>query len=154
MARISAVKSNVPASLAKTSGNLVNGGSMRHSKLRVLLGFVCGAGALAVLLVACSWGVSAPEVTLVTREVSLGKIDPGIVVKSLIVSPDNKHVAYGAVRGGKQLVVVDGVAGKGYDLVGDGILVFSPDSKRVAYAAAQGGKWLAVVGRVEGKEYD
>ena len=43
---------------------------MRHSKVRVLLGFVCGTGALAVCLAACSRAVSVAEFTLVTREVS------------------------------------------------------------------------------------
>lgn len=31
---------------------------------------------------------------LITREVSLGKIDPGIIQESLVVSPDSRHVAY------------------------------------------------------------
>ncbi len=127
---------------------------MQHSKVRVVLSFVCGAGALAVFLVACSRVVSAPEVTLVTREVSLGKIHPGVIPESLAVSPDSKHVAYVARRGGKQLVVVDGVEGKEYDRIGQGTLVFSPDSKRVAYGARRGDKQLVVVDGVEGKEYD
>ena len=59
-----------------------------------------------------------------------------------------------ARRGGKWLVVVDGVEGKEYDGIGKGTLVFSPDSKRVAYEAQRGGKWLVVVDGVEGKEYD
>ena len=127
---------------------------MRHSKLRVLRGFACGAGALAVLLVACSRAVSAPDVSLVTREVSLGKIDPGIVVKSFIASPDSKRAAYVAQRGGKLLVVVDGVERKEYDLILAGTLVFSPDSKRVAYGAGRGGRRVVVVDGAEGKEYD
>jgi hypothetical protein len=36
---------------------------------------------------------------LLTREVSLGKRNPGIIVWSLSVSPDSKHVAYVAKRG-------------------------------------------------------
>ena len=44
-------------------------------------------------------------------------------------------------RGGKWLVVVDGVEGKKYDAVVAGSSVFSPDSKRVAYGAERGGKW-------------
>lgn len=38
-------------------------------------------------------------VRLLTREVSLGKRNPGIIVWSLSVSPDSKHVAYVAKRG-------------------------------------------------------
>ena len=127
---------------------------MQHSKVRVVLAFVCGAGVLALFLVVGSRLASAADVTLVTREVSLGKIDPGIVGKSLIVSPDGKRLAYVVQRGGKWLVVVMGVAGKEYDGIGRGSLVFSPDSKRVAYGAGRGGKWLVVVDGVEGKEYD
>ena len=63
-------------------------------------------------------------------------------------------MAYVAARGGKRLVVVDGVEGKEYDGIGEGTPVFSPDSKRVAYAAARGAKQLVVVDGVEGKEYD
>ena len=96
--------------------------------------------------------VSPAEVTLATREVSLGKVHAGLIPKSLTVSPDSKRVAYAAQRGDKWLAVVDGVEGKEYD--GAGTLVFSPDSKRVAYAAQRGDKWLAVADGVEGKEYD
>jgi len=88
---------------------------------------------------------------LVARERSLGKILPGIVGKTLAVSPDSKRVAYDAQRGQKWLVVVDGVEGKEYD--GIGALLFSRGSKRVAYAAKRGQKWLVVVDGFEGKEY-
>jgi len=54
-------------------------------------------------------------VPLATREVSLGKMRLGIIVESLVVSPDSKHLAYVAERGKKQFVVVDGEEGKEYD---------------------------------------
>jgi hypothetical protein len=127
---------------------------MRSSKVRGVLGFVCGAGALALCLVAGFRVVNAAEVTLVTREVSLGKIHPGVLPSGLAISPDSKHVAYGAGRGDKLLVVVDGVEGKEYDGIVARSPVFSPDSKRVAYGAQRGGKQLVVVDGVEGKEYD
>ena len=125
---------------------------MRSSNVRVVVGFVCGAGALVLCLVAGFRVVSAAGVTLATREVSLGKLHPGALPSSLAVSPDSKRVAYAAQRGFTQLVVVDGVEGKEYDAIGDP--VFSPDSKRVAYGAWRGGRWWVVVDGVEGKEYD
>lgn len=99
-------------------------------------------------------GGKAGGIRLVTREVSLGKIDPGIFPETLAVSPDSKRVAYEAGRGKKQLVVVDGVEGKEYDGIGEWSALSSPDSKRVAYGARRGKKWLVVVDGVEGKEYD
>ncbi len=125
---------------------------MRRSKVRVVL--VCGAGALALCLVAGFRVVSAAEVTLATREVSLGKVHPGAIPSSLAVSPDSKRVAYAAAPGNKQLAVVDGVEGKEHDGIGKGSLVFSPDSRRVAYAAGRDDKQLVVVDGVEEKEYD
>jgi len=69
-------------------------------------------------------------IRLLTREVSLGKIHPGIIVESLVVSPDSKHFAYGAERGDKVFVVVDGEEGKGYDgfLRGSKLVFDSPNS--------------------------
>ena len=125
---------------------------MRCSKVRVVVRLVCEAGVLALCLIAGFRVVSAAEVSLATREVSLGKVHAGAFPESLAVSPDSKRVAYEAKRGHKQLVVVDGVEGKEYD--GAANLVFSPDSKRVAYEAKRGDKWLVVVDGVEGKEFD
>jgi hypothetical protein len=138
---------------------------MRSSKARVVLGFVRGAGALALCLVAGFRVVSAAEVTLATKEVSLGNLPPGSI--RLAVSPDSKRVGYVAQRGGqrllvgrevlllgsKWLVVLDGVEGRQYDGIGKGSPVFSPDSKRVGYGAHRSGKWRLVVDGVEGKEY-
>ena len=41
-----------------------------------------------------------------------------------VVSPDNMHVAFGAVVGSKQFIVIDGKEEKQYDKVGN--LIFSP----------------------------
>jgi hypothetical protein len=78
-------------------------------------------------------------------------IDPSL--PNLRFSPDSKCLAYWAGRGGKWLVVVDGVEGKEYDGIG-GPPLFSPSSSRVAYWAWRGNKTFVVVDRVEGKKYD
>jgi hypothetical protein len=93
-------------------------------------------------------------IRLLTREVSLGRIRLGIIVESLTVSPDSKHLAYVARRGEKLFVVVDGKEGKEYDGIGAGTLIFSPDSKHLAYVAIRGEKRFVVVDGKEGKEYD
>ena len=77
------------------------------------------------------------KIRLVTRETSLGKVHPGTIEKSFVVSPDSKRVAYGAWLwlGGKQLVVVDGVKGKEYDGILKGSeLIF--DSPRLLHTLA------------------
>ena len=71
------------------------------------------------------------KITLVTREVSVGRAHSGYVPGTLVVSPDSKRVAYLARRGRKWFVVLDGVEGKEYDEIGEGSLICSPDSKRV-----------------------
>jgi len=88
--------------------------------------------ALVLLSVSgCAQRVREGEgIRLLTREVSLGKIHPGIIVESLTVSPDGKHFAYMARRGGKWFVVIDGEEGKEYDgfLLGSKLVFDSPKS--------------------------
>ena len=96
----------------------------------------------------------ATKLELVTGETSLGRIHLGAITESLAVSRDSKRMAYGALRGGRWLVVVDGQEGNGYDGVIEGSPIFSPDGNRVAYGAARGGKRFVVVDGQEGKEYD
>jgi roadblock/LC7 domain-containing protein len=70
----------------------------------------------------------------------------------VVFSPDGKCVVYVAMKGDKQLVVVDGQPGPEYDGIRN--LVFSPDGKTVAYAAVKGDKWFVVVDGQPGPEYD
>lgn len=72
---------------------------------------------------------------------------------SLRISPDSKRVAYGAARGDKRVIVVNGVDGKEYDTIAMGSL-FSRDGKRFAYAAKRGERWVVVVDGVEVGEYE
>jgi S1-C subfamily serine protease/WD40 repeat protein len=88
-------------------------------------------------------------------------------------SADGRHLAYGARRGDKQFLVVDGKEGKEYELPINqrGILplpTFSPDGSRLAYYvqySANAGKgprlpgsakdcWRVVVDDKEGEEFD
>lgn len=70
----------------------------------------------------------------------VGKMQP-------LFSPDSRRSAYVAVRKGRNLVVLDGVAGKEYDGIGG--VTFSPDSKRLAYMAQRGDERFIVVDGAE-----
>ena len=76
------------------------------------------------------------------------------IQRSFTVSPDSQRVAYGAIVGDKQFVVVDGEEGKRYDGIGEGTLIFSPDSQHVAFMARVGDKRFVVLDGEEGKRYD
>lgn len=94
-----------------------------------------------------------PALHLTTNEEPVGKfLEVGIVRGSITVSPDNRRIAYAAVRDGMVAVVVDQKPGKAYEGVAG--ITFSPDSKRLAYAAVADGKWTAVVDGTESKAYD
>jgi hypothetical protein len=115
---------------------------MQSSKVRVVL--VCGAGVLAVCLFAGFRVVSAAEVTLVTREVSLGKLVDGAIPYGLAVSLDGKRVAYVAMSGANWLAVVDGAEGNEYDgfLKGSRLVFDSPSQLHTL--AFRGDKFLRV----------
>jgi len=70
-----------------------------------------------------------------------------------VFSLDSSRLAYVALSGKQELVVVDGKEGARYDEIGS-FPIFSPDSKKVAYMAKKGGQWLVVVNGVEGKKYE
>jgi Tol biopolymer transport system component len=60
---------------------------------------------------------SASPSNLVVREMSLGLLHPGTLLRTVMASPDNRRVAYAARRGGKWFAVIDGKpAHKEYDL--------------------------------------
>ncbi len=61
-----------------------------------------------------------------------------------VFSPDSRHMAHSATRGGKQFVVIDGRIGPECDSARD--LAFSPDSGRLAYTAFLGREvWRKVI---------
>ena len=66
----------------------------------------------------------------------------------LLFSPDSQHVAYAAIKGDKQFVVVDGKEGTRYDgLSGKGIIFDSPDTFH--YLAAKGNSIYLVEERMK-----
>src|SRR5215831_555375 len=73
-----------------------------------------------------------------------------LIPELFVVSPDSQHVAYGARAEQKQVVIVDGQAGKPYQAILGGTLRFSPDSKRLAYGIQQDRQSFLVV---DGKAY-
>jgi hypothetical protein len=83
------------------------------------------------------------KVRLVTRDRSLGKIEPDSDPATLVVSPDSRRFAYVTKRGEKFAVVLDGTIGPEH--TGLGKLVFSHDSKRLAYAGEWQGKSVAMI---------
>jgi hypothetical protein len=84
-----------------------------------------------------------------------GKEDrPYNSVGKLSFSPDSRRVLYTAWRAGKSFVVVDGVPGKAYDVIGYPPQPFSPDSRRVAYLAVRDGKKMVVVDGKEEGDYE
>ena len=102
-------------------------------------------------------------VRLITREVSLGKSQPGEVEYSRVISDDQKHIAFTVKTSGGEFVMVDGVARKTYTsilrlpLTEAGVqqqIKFSPDGLRVAYVARRGERFLVVVDGKEGPEYE
>ena len=74
---------------------------------------------------------STPPQRNVTEK-RLVQIDFSRLIPELFVSPDSQHVAYGARAEQKQVVILDGQAGKPYQAILGGTLRFSPDSKRLA----------------------
>jgi Tol biopolymer transport system component len=96
---------------------------------------------------------SGKEPRVSVKEVALGKAP--VDRKKLIVSPDNRRVAYIDIDfvNKKVVVVTDGVRSEPYDDFGFASLVFSGDGKHVGYTARRGDQWMATVDGVKGKAY-
>jgi Tol biopolymer transport system component len=74
-------------------------------------------------------------------------------IEGLHFSPNGQRLAYVASRGGRRLVVVDGLEGREYDSIGAGP-VFSPDSNHVTYTDWRDGKGFVVRDGVESTEFE
>jgi S1-C subfamily serine protease/WD40 repeat protein len=98
---------------------------------------------------------------------------PGAWPCAPVFSPDGRHLAYGARRGDKQFLVVDGKQGKAHDLPANQrghlpLPTFSPDGSRLAYYVQYSAtpakesqvpgpskdRWRVVVDGKEEKEFD
>jgi WD40-like Beta Propeller Repeat len=96
--------------------------------------------------------VSAPNQEFVVID---GREDPPFdSVGKVFFSPDSRRVLYTAFRAGKAFIVLDGVPGKVYDVIGYPTQPFSPDSQRVVHLAARDGKQMVVVDGKEEGTYD
>jgi|SRR5579884_461065 len=69
-----------------------------------------------------------------------------------VFSPNGRRIAYGAERQGKYQVILDGIAGPDYELVGH--LTFSADSLHFAYAAQKEKKRFIVLDGLAGPAFD
>lgn len=74
----------------------------------------------------------------------------------VILGPNGNRVAYGTMKGGNWVVIIDEKEGPTYDGIGgDGAsITLSPDGKSFAYAAYRGDKWFVVLDGKEGRKYD
>jgi hypothetical protein len=84
-----------------------------------------------------------------------GKSYDGIVVGSMVYSPNSQRLAYFAKQGQMWFTIIDGKEDPDVTcLVTGHPLVFSPNSQRVAYLACDRRFWFAVVDGKQGKHYD
>lgn len=101
-------------------------------------------------------GVSIPDSTSqpLVREELLYEMNPALKLrkKSTRASPDGSRIAWNAKRGGKWLMVVNGLEGPEFDEIG--LPVFSPDGKSLAYTAKRKNKWFVLNEGQEGPEFD
>lgn len=79
---------------------------------------------------------------------------PEGIARSLpLFSPDSQHLVYVVEQSGGKSVVLDGVPGKQYGIVG--AIAFSPDSKHLAYRAMTTNvRWVMVVDGREESQYE
>ena len=84
-----------------------------------------------------------------------GRRDPAVDelwVMDMVFSADGTHCAYPARVGGKEVVIVDGVASPRWD--GASSICFSPDGRRTAYVVRKGKKEFVLLDGVAGPMTD
>jgi hypothetical protein len=74
----------------------------------------------------------------------LGEPFDAVTPGSFTRSPDRRHYAFAATRGGKPVIIRDGAALAAH-LGGAGTFAFSPDSRRLAYAAKVQNGWAVAI---------
>jgi hypothetical protein len=72
---------------------------------------------------------------------------PYVAVGKVVLSPDGRRHAYGALQDGRWRMVVDGKEGAAFSAVDDP--VFSPDGAHLAYEGMRGDLWHLVVDETE-----
>ena len=129
---------------------------MNSTDLRPYGGAVLTMFILTALLAAgavCSASADeAFKAHLVCREIALAKAMAGMIPDSVKGSPDGRHVAYRVKQNEREILMVDGIAGKPYDQIV--AFQFSPDGARCAYIARLAEKKRVVTDGKEGKAYD
>ncbi len=75
-------------------------------------------------------------------------------IRSMVFSPDGKHLAYVVRTSLGECVVQDGKLGPSYDGIGDGVPLFSRDSRRIAYVATKSDHQVVVVDHIPGRQHD
>ena len=118
---------------------------------------LCSLCAFAVILmigVAFIEPVGAADIRLETRVATLGRIPGELILQTLTISPDCRHVAFGYSKGQSVVVSVDGKALKQYSNIGMTAFTFSPDGNRLAHPVTKGPTWSVAVDGVEGGLYD
>ncbi len=74
-------------------------------------------------------------------------------IRPIVFSRDGEHYAFAGRSNGKWKLVLDGVAGAGYDDMSKRGITFSPDSKRLAAKVFQSGKWSIMADGKQGQTY-
>ena len=97
-----------------------------------------------------AWGQEKPS-TRVVSERFIAQINSSWILRTLTLSPDCRHLAYGVCVPDTSFVVVDGEKGKPYYYLDT--LFFSPDSKHLAYVTHVNRETFVVVDGKEGKRY-
>ena len=100
---------------------------------------------LSLILTGLSFQLSyAQKLERKVTENLLSKVETSEMVNSSFTFSKNmRRIAFRIKNGNKQMAVVDGKSGTGYDFVS--FPVFSPDNIQFAYSARNGSEWFIVV---------
>lgn len=94
---------------------------------------------------------ASPEPTVFKQQLPLARLHPGVVSRTVRVSPDGYRVAYvAALENGGEAVFINDEQSPTYEDVANDSLSFSPDSRRVTYGALRDGKAVVVA---DGREF-
>lgn len=118
---------------------------------------MCVAGAFFAL----ADHVAATE-TLAVEETPVGIVDVNLIVKTIVISPDGRHIAYAGKRGDRFVFFLDGQSITGpCSAIAEGGIAFSPESRHLALIGGVADKWALFTegpggapGGREGKPYE